>query len=232
MPLPIKGLQKTSLIDYSPYTSCVVFVSGCNFRCGFCQNPDLLVEVSKMPSISEKELFSFLEKRKKWLDGVCITGGEPCLYDELLGFVKEVKDFGYKVKLDTNGTNPAMLKELIDGGLVDYIAMDIKGSLDRYDEASGVSVDKGKIKESVKLLMDSGVEHEFRMTCVPGLVVKDDFVKIGEWLKGANKFFIQQFRNKTCLDTSFEKIEPFSSDELEEFKAVLDKYVDNVEIRA
>ena len=231
MGLPIKGLQKTSLIDYDPYTSCIVFVSGCNFRCGFCQNPGLLVEVSKLPTIPEEEFFSFLVERKKWLDGVVISGGEPCLYEELPLFIKKVKELGYKIKLDTNGTNPAMIKELIDGGLVDYVAMDIKGSLDKYDSVADVLVDKDKIKESVELLINSGVGYEFRMTCVPGLVVKEDFVKIGEWLKGAKKFFIQQFRNKSCLDSGFEKIEPFSNDELKGFKSVLEKYVDKVEIR-
>jgi len=219
-----------SLIDYSPYTSCVVFLSGCNFRCGFCQNPKLLVEVDKTPTISDEELFGFLSKRKKWLDGVVITGGEPCLYSELPLFVKKVKEMGYKVKIDTNGSNPAMLKELVE--LVDCVAMDIKGSLDRYDEVAGIKVDKEKIKESVKVLMESGVEHEFRMTCVPGLVSKGDFDKIGKWLKGAKKFFIQQFRNKTCLDTSFEKVKPFSKEELGEFKSVLAGYIGEVGIRA
>ncbi len=209
-----------------------MFVSGCNFRCGFCHNPDLLVEVDKTPIISEKEIFSFLEKRKKWLEGVVIGGGEPCLYDELPLFIRQVKDFGYKVKIYTNGSNPTMLKDLINDNLVDYIAMDIKGSLEKYDKAAGVKVDKEKIKESAKLLMDSGVDYEFRMTCVPGLVEKEDFEEIGRWLKGAKRFFVQQFRNKSCLDSSFEKIEPFSVEKLEEFKEILEKYIDKVEIRA
>ncbi len=232
MTLPIKGLQKTSLIDYSPYISCVVFLSGCNFRCGFCQNPDLLVEVDKTPTISEEEFFSFLEKRKRWLEGVCITGGEPCLYSELPDFIKRVKELGYKVKVDTNGTSPAMLRKLINNKLVDYIAMDIKGSLDNYDKAANIKVDKERIKESVKVVMESGIDYEFRMTCVPGLAEKDDFERIGKWLEGCGKFFIQQFSNKVCLDKGFEKIKPFSNSELEEFRGVLEKYIGKVEIRA
>ena len=232
MTLPIKGLQKMSLIDYSPYTSCVVFLSGCNFRCGFCHNPELLVEVDKTPTISEEDFFLFLKGREKWLDGVCITGGEPCLYEELPDFIKKIKNMGYKVKLDTNGTNPAMLKKLIDDKLIDYIAMDTKGSLERYDEIAGVKVDKEKIKESVKLIIEGRVDYEFRMTCVPGLVVKDDIDKVGKWLKGAKKFFIQQFRNKTCLDTRFEKVKPFSNEELEGFKEILAGCIGKVEVRA
>ena len=232
MTLQIKGLQKMSLADYSPYTSCVVFLSGCNFRCGFCHNPDLLVEIDKTPTIPEDSFFSFLEKRKKWLDGVVITGGEPCLYEELPDFIKKIKEMGYKVKLYTNGTKPEMVKGLINGGLIDSVSMDIKGSLENYDKAANVKVDKDKINESVKVIMGSNIDNEFRMTCVPKLVSKEDFKNIGEWLKGCKRFYIQQFSNKVCLDSSFEKIEPFSNEELREFKGILAGYIDNVDIIA
>lgn len=160
------------------------------------------------------------------------TGGEPCLYEELPDFIRKIKELGYKVKLDTNGSKPLMLKRLIDSGLIDYIAMDIKGGLDGYYNAANVKVDKEKIKDSVKLIMESKVDYEFRMTVVPTLHKKEDFKKIGEWLKGAKRFFIQQFSNKVCLDKGFEKIKPFSNSELEEFRGVLEKYVNKVEIRA
>ncbi|MBW2989756.1 anaerobic ribonucleoside-triphosphate reductase activating protein, partial [Candidatus Woesearchaeota archaeon] len=136
MPLRIKGLQKASLIDYPPYACCVVFLSGCNFRCGFCHNPELVLGKSNTETISEEEFFSFLSKRKKWLDAVCITGGEPCLNKELPKFISKIKDHGYKVKLDTNGSSPDMLDELLDKGLLDYIAMDIKGNLNQYEKVA------------------------------------------------------------------------------------------------
>ena len=144
--LQIRGLQKTSLIDYAPYTCCVVFLAGCNFRCPFCQNPDLIVGKDRNPVIYEDEFLDFLKERKKWLDAVCITGGEPCLYEKLPKLIKKIKSLGYKVKIDTNGTNPSMLKELIDKKLIDYVAMDIKGPLDKYDEIVNAKVDKEKIK--------------------------------------------------------------------------------------
>ena len=231
MTLQIKGLQKASLIDYEPYTACVVFLAGCNFRCGFCQNPDLIIEVDKTQSISEEEFFDFLRKRKKWLEGVCITGGEPCINEDLPDFIKKIKKESYKVKLDTNGANPLMIKKLIDDKLIDYVAMDIKGSLDKYDQIARVNVDKEKIKESVKLLIEGKVDYEFRMTVVPGLHEKEDFENIGAWLKGAKKFFIQQFRNKTCLDKSFEKVKAFSKEKLNRFKEILEKYGDEVNLR-
>ena len=228
----IKGLQKTTLVDFPPYVACTLFISSCNFRCNFCQNPELVNDSKDIKEISEQEIFDFLDKRNNVLDAVCITGGEPLLYKNLKNFIGQIKEHGFKVKLDTNGTIPSLLKELVDEGLVDYVAMDIKTSLDGYDKAAGVKVDKEKIKESVKLLMENKVDYEFRMTVVPGLVDKEDIEKIGEWLKGADKFFIQQFRNKSCLDKSFEKIKPFSEDKLKEFKEVLDKHIDKVEVRA
>jgi len=229
MKLEIKGLQKTSLIDYSPYTSCVVFLAGCDFRCPFCQNPDLVLNPEKLDTIKKEDFFEFLKKRKKWLDGVCITGGEPTLYKELPEFIKKIKDLGYKVKLDTNGSNPDMLKELVK--LADYVAMDIKSSLEKYDESAGVKVDIEKIKKSVEIIKNSGIDWEFRMTVVPALHSQEDFEKIGKWLKGAKRFFLQQFSNKICLDKSFEKITPFSKEDMEEFKVILSKYISKVEVR-
>ena len=229
MKLEIKGLQKTSLIDYSPYTSCVVFLAGCDFRCPFCQNPDLVLNPEKLDTIKKEDFFEFLKKRKKWLDGACITGGEPTLYKELPEFIKQIKDLGYKLKLDTNGNNPDMLKELVK--LADYVAMDIKSSLEKYDESAGVKVDIEKIKKSVEIIKNSGIDWEFRMTVVPALHSQEDFEKIGKWLKGAKRFFLQQFSNKICLDKSFEKITPFSKEDLEEFKVILSKYISKVEAR-
>ena len=231
MKLEIKGLQKTSLIDYPPYTSCVVFLAGCDFRCPFCQNPDLILNPEKLETVKQEDFLEFLKKRKKWLDAVCISGGEPTLYEDLPEFIKKIKDLGYKVKIDTNGNNPNAIEELINKKLIDYVAMDIKAPLDKYSKAANAKVDIENIKESVSIIKNSGVDYEFRMTSIPTLHDKDDFEKIGQWLKGAKAFFLQQFRNKICLDKSFEKITPFSKDDLKEFKGILDKYIAKVEIR-
>ena len=231
MKLEIKGLQKTSLIDYPPYTSCVVFLAGCDFRCPFCQNPDLILNPEKLETVKQEDFLEFLKKRKKWLDAGCISGGEPTLYEDLPEFIKKIKDLGYKVKIDTNGNNPNAIEELINKKLIDYVAMDIKAPLDKYSKAANAKVDIENIKESVSIIKNSGVDYEFRMTSIPTLHDKDDFEKIGQWLKGAKAFFLQQFRNKICLDKSFEKITPFSKDDLKEFKGILDKYIAKVEIR-
>ncbi|MFH2027703.1 MAG: anaerobic ribonucleoside-triphosphate reductase activating protein [Nanoarchaeota archaeon] len=225
----VKGLQKTSLVDFPPYVSCTLFVSRCNFRCGFCHNADLVMD--SLDDIPEDEIFAFLEKRKKVLDGVCISGGEPLLNEDIINLIKNIKKLDYKVKVDTNGTNPDLLKKLIDSKLVDYIAMDIKSSLDSYDKAAGVKVDKSKIKASVNILMEDNVDYEFRMTTVPNLHSSEEYSKIGNWLKGAKKFIIQQFRNDKCLDKSFEKIKPYSKKELEEFKGILEKDISKVIVR-
>lgn len=229
--LQIKGLQKISLIDYAPYTSCVLFIAGCNFKCPFCQNPELVLNNGRLKTIKESEVLEFLKKRKKWLDGVCITGGEPCLYDELPELIRKIKKIGYKVKLDTNGTNPLMLKELIDKKLVDYIAMDIKGPLERYSEIANAKVDNEKIEESAKILVKSGVDYEFRMTITPKLISENDLIKTGKWLKGGRRFFIQQFSNKICLDKSYEKETPYSKEKLIEFKKMLEHYFEEVGVR-
>src|SRR3989338_3543069 len=143
----IKGLQKTTLVDFPTYIASTIFISSCNFKCGFCYNVDLVNDQKKLPIISEEEILQFLEKRKNVLDGVCITGGEPTLYKNLKNFIKKIKEIGYKIKLDTNGTNPLLLKELIDEKLVDYVAMDIKSSKEKYNKAAGVPVDMKKVQE-------------------------------------------------------------------------------------
>jgi len=227
----IKGLQKLSLIDYEPYTCCVIFTAGCNFRCAFCQNKDLVLNPEKLDTISNEEFYDFLEKRKKWLDAVCISGGEPTLHKDLPEHIARIKSIGYKVKLDTNGTNPKMVEQLINDKLIDYVAMDIKETLQKYEKIVEVPVDLEKIKDSVKLLMQNRIPYEFRMTMVPTLVEKEDMHEIGKWIQGAHKFYVQQFSNKVCLKKALEKVGPFSVKELEEFKTILDEYIKKVEIR-
>ncbi len=228
----IKGLQKTSLVDFPPYISCTVFISCCNFRCGFCHNKDLVDDSPELKEIKESEILEFLDLRKKILDGVCITGGEPTLYPDIKGVISKIKEKGFKVKLDTNGSNPLILKELIDSRLIDYIAMDIKNSMQRYSETCCVSVDIDKIKDSIDLIKNSDIGYEFRSTLVPRLHSKEDVDKIGSWLKGSKRFVIQNFRaNNNVIDDKYKGINGFSRENLMKFKEILMKYIDEVEVR-
>ncbi|MBT3455569.1 anaerobic ribonucleoside-triphosphate reductase activating protein [bacterium] len=229
--MKIVGLQKTSVIDYNPYVSCVIFLAGCNFRCGFCHNPDLVFGVETDGGYSVGEIIEFLEKRKIWLDAVCITGGEPTINPELVNFIRDIKFLDYKVKLDSNGTNPKMLRLLVEQGLVDYIAMDIKTNIDDYSVVTNSYVDVQNISESVGIIMASGVDYEFRTTVVPGLHKESDFVQIGKWLVGARLIVLQQFRPTVCLNKKFEKVSPFSIAQLEAFKDVLSNYIKDVQVR-
>ncbi len=230
MSLQIKGLQKTTLIDYPDKIACTIFLPKCNFRCGFCYNSDLVVDYDLLPTISTAEIIDFLEKKKKWLDAVVFTGGEPTLHTELPEFIKMIKKMDFLIKLDTNGTAPEMLKELIDANLVDYIAMDIKAPLEKYDKIANVKVDKEKIQQSINLLKN--INSELRLTCVPTLHSKEDIKKIGEWLKGNKVLFIQQFQAKEkMIDKKLLSVKPFSKQELEEFKNILRPYFQKVEIR-
>ncbi|MBU1134914.1 MAG: anaerobic ribonucleoside-triphosphate reductase activating protein [Nanoarchaeota archaeon] len=229
--MPIKGFVKMSLIEYPGKTSSVIFLGGCNFRCPFCQNPDLIDDVNNIPTIPEEEVINYLKEKKKWIDGVCITGGEPTLEKNLAQFIKKIKSLGFLVKLDTNGSNPKILKELIDKKLLDFIAMDIKSSPNRYSEASGVEIDIEKIKSSANLVRNSGLEYEFRSTVLPKLFSKNDAKSVGEWLKGSKIFFLQQFRAEITLDKSYEKEFTYSKEELKELQEIMKPYFDRVEIR-
>ena len=172
----ISGLQKLTLLDFPGRLAATVFFGGCNVRCPFCHNASLVLSPDRCEKISEDELLSFLESRKGKLSGVCITGGEPTLYKELKGFIKKIKDMGFAVKLDTNGTSPDLLSELISEGLVDYVAMDIKNSQKKYALTVGKEVDIEKIKRSVDILLSGKIDYEFRTTVVRELHEKEDFL--------------------------------------------------------
>lgn len=230
--LVFKGIQKTTLIDYPKKVACTLFLPKCNFRCPFCYNPLLVLEGETGVSIPEKQAFSFLDERKNFLDAVCITGGEPLLHSGLLGFCKKAKEKGFLVKADTNGSMPQELKRLIDGKAVDYIAMDIKAPLEKYDASAGVQVDKKAIQESVALVKESGLEYEFRMTAVPALHSAGDLLAIGEWLRGSRKFFLQQFNPSVpLLDKKLEGSKTYSNEELQKFAASLQKFFGEVGVR-
>jgi len=236
----IGGLQKTSLIDYPDKICAVIFTLGCNFKCKFCYNPELVLPNTQQSIIKEEVFFKFLDKRKKIIDGVCITGGEPTLHKDLPKFLAKIKRMKFLIKLDTNGTNPEMLEKLIKKKLVSYIAMDIKAPLElnsqflksKYEKAIGVKVDLKKIKKSIKIIKDSGIDYEFRTTVVPNLHTENDIIFIAKQIKGTKKFFLQQFvPNKKMIDEKYKKIKPYSKEVLEKMREKIKKYIKKIKIR-
>ncbi len=191
----IKGLQKTTLLDFPKRVACTVFTAGCNFRCPFCHNASLVVNHEAANEISEEEFFSYISKRRGILDGVCITGGEPLLSVGIEDFIKKIKSLGLLVKLDTNGAFPEKLEYLLDEGLVDYVAMDIKNSKEKYAVTAGTKEFPSKIEESIKIIMTKAPEYEFRTTVVRELHTMEDMEKIAEWIKEAKHYYLQTYVN-------------------------------------
>ena len=224
-----KGLQKLTLLDYPGRLAATVFLGGCNFRCPFCHNASLVVHGDNN-EISEQELFSFLESRRGKLSGVCITGGEPTLNPQLPTFINKIRALGYSVKLDTNGTNPDMLESLINDGLVDYVAMDIKSSRPRYAALCGVpEFDAAAVERSVEILLAGKVKYEFRTTVVRELHTAADFVAIGEWIKGARAYFLQPFKDSgDIIEDGFSS---YSEAEISALLDVVKMYIPNAQIR-
>lgn len=231
--MKIGGLQKLTLVDYPGKVAATVFLIGCNFRCPFCQNAELVISglAAGADFILESEFFEFLDSKIGFIDGICITGGEPTINADLENFIRKIKAKGFLIKLDSNGSNPEMLKELLDKKLLDFIAMDIKTSLDKYEKTIGAKIDLEKIKKSVEIIKNSGIDYEFRTTVVPGLVEKEDIEKIGQWLKGAKKIALQQFQNRKVLDKNLQTLRPYSDETLKEFKKILEKHIERVELR-
>ena len=190
----IDGLQKMTLLDFPGKVACTVFTGGCNFRCPFCHNALLVTELPENPDYTVDEILSFLKKRAGLLDGVAITGGEPLMNPDIADFIKQIRDLGYSVKLDTNGSYPDRLKSLVGEGLVDYVAMDIKNCKEKYAETVGLkSYDLSKIEESVDFLKTNAVDYEFRTTVVKEFHTVEDIRKAAEWIKGAKMYFLQNF---------------------------------------
>jgi pyruvate formate lyase activating enzyme len=211
--MKIGGFQKTSLLDYPGEISSIIWTVGCNFNCPFCYNVDVVKKTAE--AISEKEIFSYLEKRKNVIDGLVISGGEPLLQKDITSFCERVKKLGYKIKIDTNGTFPEKLKELIDKKLVDYIAMDIKAPEEKYSKLAGKKANIKKIQKSIEIIRNSGLDYEFKTTFVPGFLCKEDIKEIGKWLEGSEKYFLQQFKNNIpTLSSDLEKTKPYSKEEL------------------
>lgn len=228
--MKIAGFKKTSLVDYPGTISAVIFLSGCNFRCGFCHNPSIVF--GKAAKIEENEVMDLLKRRKRVLEGVCVTGGEPTIHDNLPLLFKKIKSMGFLAKLDTNGTNPEMLEKVIGEQIVDYIAMDIKAPLEKYSFAANADVNIQKIKQSISILMDSKIEYEFRMTLIPKFVDIDSFKEVCQMLKGAKRFYIQQFeKGSEMIDYSFKSEKAYTDEELDKFLDIAKEYFEVCGIR-
>lgn len=227
--MKIHGLQKLTLLDYPGHTACTVFFAGCNFYCPFCHNSELINPKLAQPLMDEQELLEFLQKRQGLLDGVCISGGEPTLQPDLPYLLKEIKKLGYKIKLDTNGTIPKVIKHLADNNLVDYIAMDIKTSLENYSNLAGVETNIDAVRASVEFIMFCGIEYEFRTTVIKNLHKISDFTAIGQWLKGARAYYLQPFVQRDTVPIA--GLSAPDDQELQNFLTEIKKYIPNASIR-
>ncbi|MCR4956932.1 MAG: anaerobic ribonucleoside-triphosphate reductase activating protein [Lachnospiraceae bacterium] len=226
----IHGFSKTTLLDYPGHVACMVFTGGCNFRCPFCHNGDLVLHPDTAPMISEEEFFTFLKKRQNVLDGVCVTGGEPTLSPDLEDFIRKIRQFDLLVKLDTNGYRPQVLESLLKQHLLDYVAMDIKNSKEKYPMTTGIpGLDVSPVDASVQLLLRCDIPFEFRTTVVKELHHVEDFTSIGEWIKGAPAYFLQ------CYKDSEQVISPgFTSPDLQDLQLMKDAvlpFVPGTELR-
>ncbi|MBN2299500.1 MAG: anaerobic ribonucleoside-triphosphate reductase activating protein [Deltaproteobacteria bacterium] len=229
--MKIGQIQKTSLIDYPGKISMIIFTLGCNFSCPYCHNPELVDPGRFLDPIPEDEVVAFLKKRAGQIDAVVITGGEPTIQADLIKFMEKLKDMGYLIKLDTNGTNPEMLRKAIDKGIVDYIAMDIKAPLKMYDAITRTVVDTNSIKSSIQLIMDSPIQYEFRTTVSKSLLNTEDIMHIGHMIKGARTYVLQKFIPSKHVDQCFIHEISFTDDELMNIKKELDSLVLNCIIR-
>lgn len=228
----ISGLEKLSLLDFPGRLSAIVFTYGCNMLCPYCHNPELVVEkLNRSNLYSSDQVLSFLKTREGKLDGLTITGGEPTMHNDLLDFIKSVKELGFELKLDTNGSYPDRVAAIIESDLVDYWAMDVKYSDELYKQGlNGGQIITG-VAESIKLIKESGVEYEFRTTYMKGLHTEDSVHEIGEMIEGASNYYIQNFRPGKTIDSSLDRSNSFNDADLRRFAQIMQGYVTNVTIR-
>ena len=234
----IKGVVSFSLADWDGKISYVIFLPNCNFRCPFCHNGILVLHPEKRETIYFERVRDYLKKQRDWIDGVCITGGEPTLHSDLPNLCSELKGMGFLIKVDTNGTNPVMIKELIEKGLIDYVALDIKAPLtsEKYSKAVGVNAENllKKVKKTVEILMGAKIDYEFRTTVVPTIHEKKDIEDICQKIKGCKKYVLQKFDvslGKETLDSEFKKLKPFTSQEMNTFLEIAQRYIPNARLR-
>ena len=216
--MKIGGLQKLSLIDYPEKISAVIFTQGCNFRCPYCHNPQLVDVKLYQPCLEEKDIFRFLENRRGRLDAVVITGGEPALQDDLIPFIMDIRKLGFAVKLDTNGSRPRVLERLLRDGLVDFIAMDVKAPLEKYPDVVRAPLDKDDLRESIRLVIGAKIPHEFRTTAAASLLRPEDILTIAREIDGAKRYALQRFQPGETLETMFTEEKTFSDEEFVQIK--------------
>lgn len=238
-------IQKITLIDFPGKIACTIFSIGCPFRCPFCHNKELVLPdlTKKQPRISQEEIFNFLKEKRGLLDGVCITGGEPTIHEDLPDFCRKLKDLGFLVKLDTNGYDPERVKKLIDEKLIDYLALDVKAPKEKYGKLIGidnkvfVKIIVQNIERSVEILKEGKIDFEFRTTVVPTLLEREDILEIGKWLSSLSpgqklpKYYLQNFRPEKTLDPSFEKIKPYPQEYLLEIQKALSPFFEICQAR-
>ena len=242
--MQIYGFHKTTLLDYPEHIAATVFTGGCNFRCPFCHNGELVLDPGAQPSITEEEVLSYLKKRREILQGVCVTGGEPTLQKDLKDFLGKIKELGYLMKLDTNGYRPGVLWDLLQNRLVDYVAMDLKASRKNYATAAGLkTMDLSRIEESIGILKSSGIPYEFRTTVVKGIHRVEEFENIGRWIAGCPVYYLQNYEeNENCLyriqqtaenagNGNRDRFEAFSREELEQMAELAGKHVGKIALR-
>jgi pyruvate formate lyase activating enzyme len=229
----IAGFIKTTLLDWDGMVACTVYMAGCNLRCPYCHNKAIVVEPDRVESIGESAVLGYIEENSDFIDGAVVSGGEPLMNTDIGNFLKKIKAMNVKVKIDTNGSFPDRLDDLIGAGLVDMVALDIKSSLvkERYDAVAGASADIESIKKSISVIINSGIEHEFRTTAVPVYVKEDDIRNICENLKGAKRYRIHQFRNKVTLNDSLSVLDPYPESRLIGMAEIAKEYVGDVKIR-
>jgi pyruvate formate lyase activating enzyme len=229
--MKIGGLQKVSLIDYPGLISAIIFLQGCNFKCSYCHNPELVDSTLFQPCIKEKDVLEFLNTRKGKLDAVVITGGEPTIHDGLALFIKQIKKMGFAVKLDTNGSQPQVIKNLLDGKLLDFVAMDIKAPLEKYKSVAKVPINADSIKESIRLILKSKIPYEFRTTVVESQLEEKDILQIGKMIAGAKHYILQKFVPVKVLDKKFMKEKSYSDEALQKIKKHLEHQIPSITIR-
>jgi pyruvate formate lyase activating enzyme len=226
----IKGLEKFAPKDFVGFISSTIFLGGCNFRCPYCHNSDLVLRPQTLPTFPLEHFLNFLDSRKGWLEGVCVSGGEPLLHDELEMLLALIKERDLLVKVDTNGSFPSRLEALIQKKLVDRIAMDVKAPLERYSKVTGVEVKKEDILRSIDIVKNSGLQYVFRCTVVPGLIGPEDIEKISLLIKGAEIFQLQQFVPLNPLDSDYLEKKPYTREEVQKFAKIAESYFSEVRV--
>ncbi|MEM5872334.1 MAG: anaerobic ribonucleoside-triphosphate reductase activating protein [Candidatus Aenigmatarchaeota archaeon] len=228
--MKIKGFIKNTFIEYPGKVASMIFLPNCNFRCCFCFNPDLIFNSEKIKDIDEKEVFDYLIKNKKWIDGVVISGGEPTIHKDLPDFLKKIKEMGFLVRIYTNGSNYEMLEKLIKEKLIDSIAMDIKAPLDeeKYEKITNTKNVLENVKKSISLIMNSDIDYEFRTTVIPTIHSERDIEEIAKYIKNAKLFVLQKFLPENALDENLRKLKTQNDDEMKKLVEVAGKYVKNL----